>query len=261
MRILVTNDDGIFAEGLWLLVKELMKVGEVAVVAPDREQSAIGTAITLHQPIRARGVRPLLPITEAYAVEGTPSDSVILALGKLLRSKVDLLVSGINEGANVGSDVLISGTVSAALQGNRYGLPAIAVSVDALRGAHLGNAARLAALLAGKISSGYFPGGVFLNVNVPDLPLAKLGGVRLTRLAEGSHAESVKEGNDGKRGYFWLVRERLSRNTDGTTDMGALAQGYISITSLDSDLTSKTPLANPDGLCDELFRGLQHGEQ
>ena len=117
MKILVTNDDGIFARGLWVLAKELSSIAQVIVVAPDREQSAIGTAVTLHQPLRAQKVRPILPEIETYSVEGTPADSVILALGKLVKGKVDLVISGINQGQNLGQDVLISGTVSAALQG------------------------------------------------------------------------------------------------------------------------------------------------
>ena len=123
MRVLVTNDDGIFAPGLWILVKELKSIARVVVVAPDREQSAIGTAVTLRQPLRVQRVSPLVPGVETYSVEGTPGDSVILALGKLIKSRVDLVISGINQGPNLGDDVLISGTVAAALQGYLRGLP------------------------------------------------------------------------------------------------------------------------------------------
>ena len=117
MKILVTNDDGIFAPGLWTLVKELRNIAQVVVVAPDRQQSAIGTAVTLHQPLRIQKIRPAVPEVETYSVEGTPADSVILALGKLAKNKVDTVISGINQGPNLGNDVLISGTVGAALQG------------------------------------------------------------------------------------------------------------------------------------------------
>ena len=111
MKILVTNDDGIFAQGLWALVKELKSIGQVVVVAPDREQSAIGTAVTLRQPIRVQRVTPLAPGIETYSVEGTPADSIILALGKLVKGRVDLVISGINQGLNLGDNVLISGTL------------------------------------------------------------------------------------------------------------------------------------------------------
>ncbi|MCK4722624.1 MAG: 5'/3'-nucleotidase SurE, partial [Dehalococcoidia bacterium] len=117
MRILATNDDGINADGLWHLVEALSEVGDVVVVAPDRDQSGVGTSVSLHQPVRVRGIRSPVRGVRCYAVEGTPADSVILALGVLLDDQIDLVVSGINEGANLGSDVLISGTVSAALQG------------------------------------------------------------------------------------------------------------------------------------------------
>ena len=130
MKILVTNDDGIFAHGLWALAGELKAVGQVIVVAPDREQSAIGTAVTLHQLLRLRKVRSLLPEIETYSVDGTPADSVILALSELAKGEVGLVVSGINQGLNLGDDVLISGTVGGALQGYLHGFPAIAISVD-----------------------------------------------------------------------------------------------------------------------------------
>jgi len=128
MKILVTNDDGVLSEGLWVLVRELTEIANVTVVAPDKEQSAIGTAVTLRQPIRAQKVKPAIPEVETYAVEGTPSDSVILALGKLVTGKVDLVISGINHGMNLGEDVHISGTVGAALQGFLLGFTSLAIS-------------------------------------------------------------------------------------------------------------------------------------
>lgn len=125
MKILVTNDDGISSEGLWTLVKELKNIAQVIVTAPDREQSAIGTAVTLHQPLRVKRVRPMVPEVETYSIEGTPADSVILALSKLIKDRVDLVVSGINQGLNLGNDVPISGTVGSALQGYLHGFPEI----------------------------------------------------------------------------------------------------------------------------------------
>ncbi len=257
MRILVTNDDGIFAQGLWRLVKELNNIARVVVVAPDREQSAIGTAVTLHQPLRVQKVRPMVPEVDTYSVVGTPSDSVILALEKLVKNRVDLVVSGINEGLNLGEDVLISGTVGAALQGYLRGLPALAISVDAVNSLHLDNAAKLATLLAKKIDSNTLPTNIFLNVNLPDLPLPKIKGAKITRLASKSHTDTVEEGHDGKRKYYWLVRQQVNKATDEATDTWAIEQGNISITPLHTDLLGKPSPPLPDGLCSELLRELK----
>ena len=142
MRILVTNDDGFLARGMWLLVKGLREVGEVVVVAPDREQSAVGSSVTLHHPLRARKVKSPYEDVDSYCVEGTPADCVILALGHLLDTEIDVIFSGINEGVNLGDDVLISGTVGAALQGYIKGIPSIAISVGALKDAHFDVAVR-----------------------------------------------------------------------------------------------------------------------
>jgi len=257
MRILVTNDDGIFAQGLWRLVKELNNIARVVVVAPDREQSAIGTAVTLHQPLRAQKVRPLVPKVETYLVEGTPADSVILALGRLVKDKIDLVVSGINQGLNLGEDVLISGTVGAALQGYLRGLPALAISVDAVNSLHLDNGAKLAALLAKKIDANALPNNIFLNINLPNLPLSKIRGAKITRLATSSHTDTVEERHDGKRKYYWLVRQEVNKATDETTDIWAIEQGNISITPLHTNLLDRPSPPLPDSLCSDLLKELQ----
>jgi len=191
MKILVTNDDGITADGLWILVRELTSIAEVVVVAPDREQSASGTAVTLWEPLRTRKVNPPVAGVEAYAVEGTPSDSVLLALGSLVKSGVDLVISGINWGLNLGDDIYISGTVSAALQGYLHGHPALAVSTE--RDSELGyqTAASLAAILAGKIKASPLPANLFLNINVPNVPLPEIGRIQVTRLAWPMKATST----------------------------------------------------------------------
>jgi len=257
MEILVTNDDGIFAQGLWILVKELKNIARVVVVAPDREQSATGTAVTLHQPLRAQRVRPLVPEVEAYSVEGTPADSVILALGKLVKNKIDLVISGINQGPNLGDDVLISGTVGAALQGYLRGLPALAISVAAVNSPYLDNAAKLATLLAKKIDSGALPTNIFLNVNLPNLPLAKIKGVKITQQASGSDTDTVEEGHDGKRKYYWLVRRRTNKDRDERTDIWAIEHGNISITPLHANLSNKSSPHTTDSFCSDLFQELQ----
>ncbi len=254
MKILVTNDDGILAQGLWVLVKELSHIAQVVAVAPDRECSAIGTAVTLHQPLRVQKVRPLLPEIETYSVQGTPADSVILALGKLVKGKVDLVISGINQGKNLGQDVLISGTVSAALQGYLRGFPAFAISANSL---YLDNAAKLAVLLAKRIASNALPDDIFLNINLPDLPLAEISGVEITRLASNSHTDTVEEGHDGKRAYYWLVRQRINKEAAEKTDMWAIQQGNVSITPLHTYPDNKPMPDSLNGLCSSLLRELQ----
>ena len=257
MKILVTNDDGIFAQGLWILVKELKSIAQVVVAAPDREQSAIGTAVTLRQPLRAQKMRPVVPGVETYSVEGTPADSVILALDKLAKGKIDLVVSGINHGSNLGDDVLISGTVGAALQGYLHGLPAVAISVAFGDNLHLDNAARLAALLVKKIDTNALPTNTFLNVNLPNLPLTEIKGAKVTRLASESHTDTVEESHDGRRTYYWLIRQGINKDTDKKTDIWAIEQGNISITPLHTSLLNKPSPPIPKNLCPDLLRELR----
>ena len=257
MEILITNDDGIFAPGLWRLARELKQIARVVVVAPDREQSGSGTAVSLRQPLRVQKVRPLVPEIETHSVEGTPTDSVILALGKLLKNKIDLVVSGINSGPNLGDDVLISGTVGAALMGYRHGFPALAISIASLDSHYLDNAARLATLLAKKIADSSLPSNIFLNVNLPSLPLEKIKGIKITRLASKSHIDTVEEGHDGRKAYYWLVRQKINKNVDKNTDIWAIEQGNISITLLHSELLNQPSPLIPDSLCSDLLQELQ----
>ena len=237
MRILITNDDGIRARGLWTLAEHLKEVGEVVVVAPDREQSAISSAITLHHPVRLAEVEPLIPGIKAYAVEGTPADSIILSLSMLYKGQVDLVFSGINEGVNLGDDVLLSGTVGAALQGYFQGLPAVALSVEQGDELHFGTAARVGALLAERLRSKRLNGGILLNVNFPNLPLHEIKGIEVTRLARRSYIDSIEEGHDGKRSYYWIVRGSPCWEMEEATDIWAIESKKISITPLRRDMT------------------------
>ena len=261
MKILVTNDDGILAKGLRILASELNNVAPVVVVAPDREQSAIGTAVTLHQLLRERRLENLLPEIEAYAVEGTPADSVILALGKLVKDEIGLVVAGINQGLNLGDDVLISGTVGAAVQGYLRGLPALAVSTDASDSLHLDKAARLAALLARRILGNEAHSNVFLNVNLPRSPSAIIKGIEITRLASRTHIDTVEESRDWKGAYYRLVRRRVDKDNDEEdegTDVWAVRRGNISITPLHAYLAS-TPSPAMDSLVADLLGELENG--
>jgi 5'-nucleotidase len=253
MKILVTNDDGIQAEGLWTLVRELQKIASVTVVAPDGERSAIGTAVTLFQPLHAQEVCAPVEGVTAYAIDGSPSDCVILALGKLIGEKVDMVVSGINPGLNLGEDVYISGTVGAAMQGYFRGLPALAVSAQSVG---MNTAAWTAARLVEKMAAND-PTRIFLNMNAPDLPLKEIHGVRITRLARSSHINSVTEDNNDQHKQYRLVRERVTESGSDGTDIQAVDQGYISITPLYMNLLDKPPQRLLKKLCTELTHELK----
>lgn len=259
MTILVTNDDGISAEGLRALASELKQIAPVVVVAPDGERSAIGTAVTLRQPLRLQSISPLMPGVETYSVGGTPSDSVILGLGRLIKDKVDLVVSGINQGTNLGDDVLISGTVGAALQGYLHGFPAMAVSAqfqdDGMP--FFADAARFAAMVAKKMLSSPVTPYIFLNINFPCLRLAEVKGVQITRLASASHIHIVEEGSDGNGKYYKLIRRRSDGVTDKRTDVWALSQGIISITPLFARLSDRPSPSLLRGLRSELAQELK----
>jgi 5'-nucleotidase len=257
MKILATNDDGIFADGLIALVKELKNIAQVVVVAPDRELSAMGTTVSLHQPVRARKATPVAAGVESYAVEGTPADCVILALGKLVNDKIDLVVSGINRGANLGDDVLISGTVGAAIQGSLHGLPALAVSTALGNNFYFDDAAKFAALLARKTESGIIPADICLNVNLPNLPRGKITGVKITYPASRSHTDIIEERYNNGRSYYWFVRQRINKSVDEKTDTWAIEQGNISISPLLTSQVNKPSLPIPDSLCSDLLYEFQ----
>lgn len=240
MRILLTNDDGIYAPGLWALASALKEIGEVVIVAPDREQSGVGASITLHNPVRLQKIKPLIEDIEAYSVEGTPADSVILAIRHLIK-EIDVVVSGINEGANLGNDVFVSGTVGAAFQGYFYGLPSLALSVAAFGNIHLEPATKLAITLVKEIKSGSLPREILLNINLPNLPLEEIKGIEITRLGKRIYTDVIEEGFDGKRKYYWIVREKAVWETEPGTDVWAIKMGKISITPLGNFPNSLLP--------------------
>jgi 5'-nucleotidase len=241
VKILVTNDDGIQAEGLWTLVRELKKIGQVTVAAPDGERSAIGTAVTLFQPLHASEFCAPEDGVKAYAIDGSPSDCVILALGKLVTDNVDVVVSGINRDHNLGEDVYISGTVGAAMQGYFRGFSALAVSAPKGSTTGLKVAARTVAALVQRMEA-HKLGRIFLNINVPDLPMEEIRDVKITRLARSSHINTVAEDNNDQVQQYRLVRERVAESGSDGTDIQAIVQGNISITPLYTSLLDKPPL-------------------
>jgi len=247
LKILVSNDDGVYSDGLWALVKELRDIATVTVVAPDRDQSGAGTSVTFRHPLRMFEIKSPLDRVAAYSVEGTPADSVILALKLVLKDGVDLVVSGINEGPNLGDDVFISGTIGAALQGFFYGIPAIAFSIAAFGSLHFDICASLAKLMAKEIVDEGLPRRVLLNVNLPNLPREKLEGIEVTRLGERNYTDRIEPGHDGKRQYHWIMRGKSEWQSISGTDIWALEQNKISVTPL---------FGNPDGSIRELLKRL-----
>ncbi len=238
MHVLITNDDGIEAEGLWSLAVALLPLGKVTVAAPARERSAIGTAVTLFEPLHAEEYAAPVAGVTAYRIDGTPSDCVILALGALA-TDAGLVVSGINRGTNTGEDVYISGTVGGASQGYFRGLPAMAVSAAPGSAEGRATAAAVAARLASEIAAR--PLKVFLNVNAPARGLDGITGVRITRLARASHINTVNEVAAGPRRQFRMVRSRLGTAEKTGTDIEAVEQGAVSITALYTSLLDKPP--------------------
>jgi 5'-nucleotidase len=253
VNILISNDDGVYAEAMWVLARELNQLAQVTIVAPDREQSAVGTAVSLRKPLRVQKIHPLYSGIKAFSVEGTPSDSVIVALGKIATEKVDLVVSGINQGSNLGEDVLISGTVGAALAAYLRGFPSIAVSSGIWDDAFLEGVAQFARLLAKRVLAVSWTHKLFLNVNFPDLPLSKVKGVKATSLAGQSHVNTVEEGHDGKQAYYMLMRQSLNREVAKNTDIWAIGQGYISITPLYIFPGDRIPFSAVEKLCSDLM--------
>jgi 5'-nucleotidase len=238
MNILITNDDGIHAPGLAVLYQELCPLGNVTVVAPESEQSAVGHAISLNQPLRVRQVS-LDGGVSGWAVNGTPADCVKIAIAELLPQLPDLVVSGINLGPNVGINVLYSGTVSAATEASILGVRALAFSLNTYKNPDFARVAPLARQVLARLLAwpGWIP-KICLNVNLPDLPPEKIQGVRFTRQDVGPLVEHFERRVDPReRIYYWLAEINDRQAPDPSTDFGALQAGYVSITPIHHDLT------------------------
>ena len=242
MHILVTNDDGVTAPGLFSLVQEMRRLGTVTVLAPDRNWSASGHVKTMHRPLRVKEVQ-LCDGSSVLASDGAPSDCVALAALGLIPDKIDLVVSGINPNANVGHDVTYSGTVTAAMEAVIWGIPGIAVSLDS-PAEHKGSldygpAARVAFQVARAASEKGLPKGILLNVNVPYLPDEQIRGVQITRQGLRLYRDSLVQRKDPRgRPYYWIGGESPTGVPEEGTDFGALAAGAVSITPLHLDLSA-----------------------
>ena len=241
-HILVTNDDGVMAPGLYALVKEMRHLGKVSVLAPDRNWSGSGHVKTLDRALRVREVL-LQDGTQAFASDGAPSDCVALATLGYIKEPIDLVVSGINIGANLGHDVTYSGTVTAAMEAGIAGVPGIAVSLEVPEG-HLGEidfgpAARAARIVVQRVIENGLPPEILLNVNVPFLGDDQIQGFRLTRQGLRVYHSRLDERTDPRgRPYYWIGGDAPTGVAERGTDIGALAEGFISVTPLQLDLTA-----------------------
>ena len=233
MNILISNDDGYQAPGIEALATALGEIAYLHGVAPDRDRSGASNSLTLDTPIRARQGS-----NGFTCVDGTPTDCVHLAITGLLDIEPDMVVAGINSGANLGDDVLYSGTVAAAMEGRVLGFPAIAVSLVTERPTHYDTAARVAVELVKRCTSGSLPADTILNVNVPDVPWDELQGMQATRLGHRHKSEPViKEMDPRGRPVYWVGPAGMEQDAGPGTDFHAVRTGHVSITPLDVDLT------------------------
>ena len=243
MRILVSNDDGIDAPGIWALAQELKKIGSVTVVAPDKQQSAVGHAITMNYPLRAVPFRKNNEFF-GYAVEGTPADAVKLGVKFLLKEPPDMVVSGINHGSNTAINIIYSGTVSAATEGMILGIPSIAVSLTTYDDADFSYAARFAARLSQLVAQKGLPDGTLLNVNVPAVSEDQIRGIALTTQGNSKWDDTFDVRRDpANREYFWLTGKMMVTDTDPNSDQIAIQNNFVSVTPIRYDLTDAGMLA------------------
>lgn len=251
MRILLTNDDGVHAPGLWAAAEVLSELGEVVVLAPDRDMSGMGTAMTLMNVVRVQDVPSPVPGVKAYSVQGTPADCVVLGSEKLLGRPPDLVVSGINHGANLGLDVMVSGTVGGAFQGYFRHIPSMAVSVVYETEVRYEAAARATKALARAISDNSMPSPLLINVNVPSLASEEIERVELTRLGAATYLENVEQGTDGRRTHYWIRHNRkVNAEVEEGTDVWAVRNRRVSITPLHVSFSLETPTPAFDALTD-----------
>jgi 5'-nucleotidase len=236
--ILLTNDDGIYAQGILAAWQELRKLGEVIVVAPDAERSAVGHAITLLQPLRAKEV-VRRNARFGYAVNGMPADCVKIAVGAILPRTPDLVVSGINLGSNTGTNVIYSGTVSAATEARIIGIPSIAISLATFTNPDFGYAARFTRKLALAVLERGLPDKVLLNVNVPNLPEAEIKGVKITQQGQSRVEERFEKRTDPRnQTYYWLAGQFRLSEPRQDADAAVVTEGYVSVTPVQFDLTA-----------------------
>jgi 5'-nucleotidase len=249
MHLLISNDDGIDARGIQVLAQRMEVLGEVTIVAPDQNRSGASNSLTLEFPVRIRKRDE-----NSFSVNGTPTDCVHIALTGLFESDPDMVVSGINAGANLGDDVIYSGTVAAAMEGRFLGLPAIAVSlVFEDRPRHYDTAAEAIALMVERLRKDPLPADTILNINVPDLPWGEIKGFEVTRLGHRHRAEPVVKMMDPRgRPMYWIGPAGPGQDAGPGTDFDAVSRGFISVTPIHVDLTRYQALEQVAGWVSEI---------
>jgi len=238
MNILISNDDGIYSTGLYELAKAMTRLGRVSVVAPDREQSAIGHAITMHQPLRCKKIKLQDLDVDAWRISGTPADCIKIGVETLLPERPQLIVSGINRGENLGTDIIYSGTVSAAIEGSIFDIPSIAVSYEGDNDDEFALAAQAAAGIIEQILE-FGEQRLLINMNIPRIKtLEEIKGVKIAKLGVKKYRNNFEERKDPRgKSYYWLAGELVEDEIAEDTDIYAVRKGYISITPLNVDLT------------------------
>lgn len=238
MVILVTNDDGVHSHGLTALFKAMKEIGEAYVVAPDRERSAVGHSLTLHRPLKVEQFADNI-----YAINGTPTDAVVVGVNKVLPVKPDIVVSGINKGGNLGDDITYSGTVSAAIEGTILSIPSFAVSLHGDKNFNFETAASFAVSVARYIMENPMPYDTFLNVNVPNVAASLVKGIKLTRQGRRIYDNSIQDvlSPRGER-HYWIGGGLPYWERGDDTDINAVEEGYVSVTPIHLDLTNYTAL-------------------
>jgi 5'-nucleotidase len=243
-RILIANDDGVHAPGLQALREALADLAEIVVVAPLTEQSASSHALTLHHPLRIQNLEP-----RVYAVEGTPTDCVLLAVKEILEEKPDLVVSGINKGPNLGEDVLYSGTVAAAMEGALLGIPSVAFSLASWEALDFEPAGRVARRLVGELLRHELPPRFLLNVNVPPLPIGEIRGFQLAQLGSRVYHDIIVRKQDPRgRDYYWIGGSDATWRPSADSDFQAVEDRHVAVTPLLLDFTNPAGFAPLAGL-------------
>ena len=233
-KILLSNDDGINSSGLNALARALDHIGDIFIVAPDREQSASSHALSIHRPLRIDNISK-----NSYSVDGTPTDCINLAINGILKNnKPDLIVSGINKGENLGDDITYSGTVSAAIEGTLLGIPSIAISLEGRNDYNFESSRHFSAQIAEYVLQKGLPSDVLLNVNIPKLDIKEIKGIKITCQGKRIYNDAVVEKIDprGKQ-YYWIGGDELGSVEIENSDIDALKKGYVSVTPIKLDLT------------------------
>ncbi len=236
MRILISNDDGYKADGIIQLAKSLSEIAEVIVVAPSENKSAASSSLTIGKPLK-----PIQIEKNVYAIDATPSDCVHLALCGFIRESIDLVVTGINFGANLGDDVIYSGTVAGAIEGRFLGLPSIAMSLASWECKHFDTAGEVAKLLVAQINKAPLANNTIINVNVPDIPMTEIKGIKSTRLGNRHKSEpSIQDLKDPS--LYWIGENGKEADNGEGTDFHAVSNNFVSVTPLQIDLTKYSEL-------------------